>query len=101
MSVCSKINDNHLEVGVGGLREHTALARSLGDTTLQFDVTRLTPRVSPRVLHQVVVSTILSAITNGKDAVVKIVTTVSSEDTRLVQLEGGLVSLNGDSDGPG
>jgi len=75
------------------------LATVVGGATTHADVARFTPRSTPRVLDLVVVTTSgISAITDSQDTVVQVSTASTSEDTRLVELEGSLVSLDGDRD---
>jgi hypothetical protein len=89
-----------VEVGVRG-RSHkdTAFATGLGGTSLNKNVTIHTPVRAPRVLDLVVVSAIKSTVTNSKDTVVKIGTASASKNTTRVELESGLVSLDGNRDG--
>jgi len=65
---------------------------------LEVDVTIAAPVRTPGVLDLVVVNTVHGAVTNSQDTVVQVGTARSSEDTRLVKLEGRLVSLDGDGD---
>lgn len=65
-----------------------------------LDVAVITPGGAPRVLQDVVVGTILSAVANGEHHVVKACATVSIvKNTASVRLERHLVSLNGNNDG--
>lgn len=91
----------HLKVGVGRRAgEDTALAGSLDTAaTGEQDVAIVTPAGAPRVLDLVVVNAVEGAVTDGEDTVVKVGAAGGGEDTRLVQLEGGLVSLDGDGHG--
>jgi len=76
------------------------LASVVLSTTAETDVTFLAPRSSPRVLDVVKVKTRggVSAVTNSEDTVVQVGAASTSEDTGLVELEGSLVSLDGDGD---
>jgi len=89
-----------LELRVGRRAgEDAALAFLLGGATSdESDVTLLTPGLAPGVLDLVEVDTVVSAVADSQHTVVQRGTASSSEDTRLVQLEGGLVSLDGDGD---
>jgi len=90
----------NLEVGVGRRsREDSALALLLGNTTGEADESPLSPAAAPGVLHLVVVNSIFGSVSNGKDAVIEVGSASGGEHTGLVQLEGGLVSLDGDGDG--
>jgi len=97
------ITSTHLEVRIGW-RTHEDTALTLASvvlgTTAEADVTRFTPRRSPGVLDLVEVKARggVSAVTDGKDTVIQVGSAITSEDTRLVELEGGLVSLDGDRD---
>lgn len=71
----------------------------VGIRALDADVSTLTPGVTPRVLDLPVVNTVVSTVTDQQDTVVKVLAALAGEDTRLVQLEGGLVGLDGDRDG--
>lgn len=71
----------------------------VGIRALDADVSTLTPGVTPRVLDLPVVNTIVGTVTDQQDTVVKVLTALASEDTRLVQLERGLVGLDSDRDG--
>lgn len=86
---------DHLQGWVGSSIKDTAQI-SIG--TLDADVTGFAPSVTPGVLYLPVVNTIVSAVTNGKDTVVKVLAALAGEDTRLVQLESRLVGLDGDRD---
>jgi len=79
-------------------RKDTTLSLSLLNTTLQENVTGITPGWAPGVLDFVVVNTVQAAVTDSQDTVVQVGTAGASEDTALVELEGSLVSLNGDGD---
>lgn len=75
-------------------------ADTLSVLNTDSDVTLITPPGVPRVLDEVVRSTIQSTVTNSEDGVVKRVTTGgSSDDTRVVVLVDRSVSLNGDGNG--
>jgi len=90
-----------LEVGVGGGHEHAALSGSvvvLG-ATAQKDVALVSPGGTPRVLDLVVVVTALSSVADGEDTVVEVSSAGASEDTRGVELEVLLVSLDGNRHG--
>jgi len=64
------------------------------------DVTLLTPRGTPGVLDNPVVLTSISTITNSEDTVVELSTARGIiKDTRGVELEGELVSLDSNGDG--
>lgn len=71
----------------------------VGIRALDADVSTLTPGVTPRVLDLPVVNTVIGTVTDQQDTVVKVLAALASEDTRLVQLESGLVGLDGDGDG--
>jgi hypothetical protein len=76
-----------------------ALARVIRGSTGKTDVSTLTPGSAPRVLDLVeVTASGVSAIADSQDTMVQVSTASSGEDTRLVELEGGLISLNGDRD---
>jgi hypothetical protein len=59
----------------------------------------VTPARTPGVLDLVVVSTVEGSVTNSQDTVVKVGSAGTSEHTGLVELEGSLVSLDGNRDG--
>jgi len=68
------------------------------DTDL--DVSSISPGGTPRVLDKVVILASFSAESDSENTVIKLGTTSgSSDDSSLVRLEGGLVSLNGYGDG--
>eukprot|EP00128_Syssomonas_multiformis_P003521 Colp12_sorted_trinity150504_noHs@28039 len=96
----AKPDTRNLEVGEGRRAgEHAALALLLGHTSLEEDVAIHAPRRTPGVLHLVVVGAVQGAVADGQDAVVQVGAAGSGEHTRLVQLEGGLVGLDGDGHG--
>lgn len=55
---------------------------TINDTDL--DVTIITPVGTPRVLYQEVFLTVLGAITNGKNSMVKLISTTLSDNTARV-----------------
>merc|ERR1719456_1156365 len=63
------------------------------------DVSLLAPRAAPRVLDLPVVFAAVGAVADREDAVVELLAAVSVKDTALVELEAGLVRLDGDRDG--
>lgn len=68
------------------------------DTDL--DVSSISPGGTPRVLDKVVILASFSAESDSENTVIKLGTTSgSSDDSSLVRLEGGLVSLDGYGDG--
>ena len=76
----------------------------MGDTTdvggTDLDVAGLTPGSAPRVLDEEVLLTVLSAIADGEDTVVKLGSAGgTSDDTTGVALEGHSVGLDGNRDG--
>jgi len=85
-----------LEVRVGGSIKDAA---QVIIRALDSDVTILTPSTSPGVLHLPEINTVVSAVTNSQHTVVKSLSALASEDTRLVGLEGQLVGLDGNSNG--
>ncbi len=70
----------------------------VGGATRQKDIAIYAPRGTPRVLDFVVISTVQSAITDSQNTVVQVSTASTSEDTRLVELEGRLVGFDGNRD---
>jgi len=66
-----------------------------------LNVTLVTPRGTPRVLDQPVVLAAVSAITNSQDTVVQVLGRAHRliVDTRLVELEGVVGSIDGNGDG--
>ena len=96
-----RVKVKRLEVGVRSRAEHTALASTgiVLRATAEEDVTGITPGLTPGVLDLVKVSTGLRSVTNGKNTVIELRTTVTSEDTRAVKLEVLLVGLDGDGHG--
>jgi len=76
------------------------LASVVLSTTTHADVAGFAPRGSPGVLDLVEVKARggISAITDSQDTVIQVGSASTSEDTRLVELEGGLVGLDGDRD---
>merc|ERR1711916_319432 len=82
--------DNHggADSWVAGIRVDAASVAALGD----LHVTVGSPAGSPRVLHLERVA----VVADGKDTVVKVGAASAGEDTATVQLEGHLVSLDGD-----
>jgi len=75
------------------------LSLVLGGTSSDEDITILTPRSTPRVLdNESFIETNL-LVTNSQDSVIKFSTTVLSDDTRTVHLEGVLIGFNEDRDG--
>lgn len=61
-----------------------------------LDIACVTPGGSPRVLDKVVLSPILRTVADGQDSMVELgATGRSSDDSRLVRLEGSFVSFDG------
>ena len=85
----------NLQRGIRGHEQDTALATFLILALLHSDVSILTPRGTPGVLHLPVVHTIVSAVANSQDTVVQVGAAVTSVHTRGVQLEAELISLDG------
>ena len=75
-----------------------ALGAKVG-ATAHAHVAVLAPAFTPRVLHDPVVVATSSAVANNEDTVVKTGSAGSSEDTTAVELEGELVSLDGNGNG--
>mmetsp|Transcript_56467 Transcript_56467/g.91860 ORF Transcript_56467/g.91860 Transcript_56467/m.91860 type:complete len:294 (-) Transcript_56467:339-1220(-) len=79
---------------VGGLGLDTTLTCTWL-ATLKLHKALLAPSGSPAVLHQPVVSAILSAIANHQNTMVQLGAASLGEDAALVQLKCHLISLNG------
>ena len=91
---------SRLKVRVGRRSgQDAALSLLLGHTSLKEDVAIHAPAGSPRVLHLVVVHAVEGAVSDSKHAVVQVGAARGGEHTRLVELEGGLVGLDGDRHG--
>jgi len=85
-------------VGLNRLLLDTANTVAGFDTDL--DVSSISPGGTPRVLDEVVILASFSAESDGENTMIKLGTTSgSSDDSSLVRLEGGLVSLDGYGDG--
>jgi len=84
-----------LDLGLRGGERETALILALDHE----DITLHAPSCTPRVLDNPVRLGAQGAITNNQDTVVEVVAAGGGEDTTRVELEGGLVGLNGDRDG--
>jgi len=95
MQAKAKRRSKGLDDGVRGRQGDTALI----DAFNKSNITRFSPRRSPRVLDNVVVQASLGAVADSQNTMVQVGTARSSEDTRGIELEGGLVSLDGDGDG--
>ena len=68
---------------------------------VELDVSLVSPRGVPGVLDNGVGDTILNSVTDGEDTVVELVSASVGQDTSRVELEGGLVSLDGNGGGSG
>jgi len=90
-----RLTPNNLEVRIRSSIKDTA---QVSIRALDEDVAILTPGRTPGVLYLPEISSVFSTVTNNKDTVVKVLAALASEDTRLVQLEGRLVGLDGDGD---
>ena len=91
--------DQNIHTSVGG-----GVGRLLGDTAdvggSDLDVAGLTPGGAPGVLDEEVLLTVLSAIADSEDTVVKLGSAGgTSDNTTGVALEGHSVGLDGDRDG--
>jgi len=78
----------------GRVRSHVVDA-ALVLATDHADVALFTPRGAPRVLDNPVVLRALAGIANSQHTMVQLGATSSREDATRVELESGLVSLNG------
>lgn len=66
-----------------------------------LDVALVAPGWTPRVLDKIVFSAALSAVSDSEHAVIEVLTAAGAgEYTGGVVLEDGLVSFDGDRDGP-
>merc|ERR1719223_85563 len=86
---------------VGGWVErlHLDTADTLSIDSSDLDVTLVSPGSGPGVTDDVVLFTSLGSISDSSDGVVKVGSAGGGvEDTALVLLEDGSVSLNGDGD---
>ena len=81
------------------LHSNSALSLRGSSVSGEADVPLISPLGSPRVLHDPVVLSVLSSVSNSQDSVVQLGSTVSVKDSRRVELESTLVSLNGNGDG--
>ena len=89
-----------LQVGVRRrAHQDSALAAGLLTVSLEENVAGKAPSGSPGVLDFVVVNTVEGSVADSKDAVVKVGAASSGQDTRLVQLEGGLIGFDGNRHG--
>lgn len=86
---------------VGGSEEglHLDTADTSALLGSDLDVTFVTPGSAPGVSDDVVVLAGLGSVSDGSDGVVEVGAAGGGvEDTRVVKLEDGLVSLDGDGD---
>jgi len=87
-------------VGDDGLSQDTADTLSVVDLLDggEIDVTINTPISTPRVLDDESFEDTNLLVADSQDTVIKSSTTTSGEDTRLVELERGLISFDGNRD---
>jgi len=85
---------NDLNGRIRGRQSNTALVLVADHA----DITRLTPRRAPGVLHDPVVLSASGSITNSQHTVVQIGAAGAREHSRGVELEADLVSLDGHGD---
>jgi hypothetical protein len=88
-------------VGDASISEDTADTVTLVGSTISgdIDVTRVTPRATPRVLDDESFFTLNDIITDSEDTVIKIVTAELLDNTTSIELEDELVGLDGNRDG--
>merc|ERR1711924_506963 len=88
----------HSRFSVGG-GEDGLLEDAADVVGTDLDVAVGTPGRAPRVLDEEVVLAVLGAVADSEDTVVEALAAAGGENTGVVELEGGLVGLNGDGDG--
>jgi len=94
LNICSH-RDTCREDRVIGTRVDAALVLSL----LKANISVVTPRWAPAVLHLPVVHSIVSAIPYQQDSVVGVGATAACDNSTSVVLEDSLIGLDGDGDG--
>jgi hypothetical protein len=87
--------------GDARISEDTADTVTIVGSTISgnVDITRVTPRATPRVLDDESFITLNNVITDSEDTVVKIITAELLDNTTRIELEDKLVGLDGNSNG--
>lgn len=89
--------DTTCSVGRGVDRVRVDTAGTGSRSRGELDVTLVAPAGTPGVADENVVLTLFGSVTNGGNTVVKVgAASVAGENSALVALEDGLVSLDGD-----
>lgn len=91
-------DDDWSSNGVGSSHLDTTFSFTVS-VSLDVDESLISPSVSPRVLDFVVLLSAEASVSDGKDSVVKVGSAVSCVDSALVELEGKVVSLDGNWNG--